>query len=295
MTVDPLSGIWQTPMEEFSKQYTAFTVGTLGFFQSKHMPFGLCNAPTTFQWLMMNCLGELNYLTCLVYLNDFVIYSSTHEEHIECLHAVLECLRLHLLKLKPLKCEFFKEKIEYLGHSVSSKGVAPSRDNLKAIAKYPEPTMYTAIKGFIRLTGHYRCFIEDFAKIVDPLHEYARGDTAKKKKEREVLSEAARDAFHKLEKAVMSAPVLAYPDPNKEYLLKTDASKLGLGAVLSQRQANGRYHPVAFSSRALHGVEVNYHSRKLKFLALKWPIYWVATSKSTQIITLSCNSSPHPT
>ena len=109
-------------------------------------------------------------------------------------------------------------------------------------------------------------------KIADPLHEYVRGDTAKKKKEQVVLSEAARSAFQKLKKAVMSAPVLAYPDPNKEYLLEIDASKLGLGAVLSQKQSNGRYHPVAFRSRPLHGVEVNYHSIKLKFLAMKWSI-----------------------
>ena len=107
---------------------------------------------------------------------------------------------------------------------------------------------------------------------MDPLHEYVRGDTAKKKKERVVLNEAARDAFHKLKKAVMSAPVLAYPDLNKEYLLETDASKLGLGAMLSQKQANGRYHPVAFGSRALHGAEVNYYSMKLEFLAMKWSI-----------------------
>ena len=132
--------------------------------------------------------------------------------------------------------------------------------------------MYTAIKGFIGLVGYYRCFIKDFTKIMDPLHEYARGDTAKKKKKRVVLNEAARDAFHKLKKAVMSTPVLAYSNPNKEYLLKTDASKLGLGAALSQKQADGRYHTVAFSSRALHGVEVNYHSTKLKFLAMKWSI-----------------------
>ena len=163
--------------------------------------------------------------------------------------------------------QIFQGKIEYLGHSVSSKGVWPSRDNLKAITKYPEPMMYTAIKGFFRLMGHYRCFIKDFAKIADPLHEYVRGYTAKKKKEC-----VARDAFHKLKKAVMSAPVLAYPDPNKEYLLKTNASKLGLGAVLSQKQFDGRYHPVAFSSRALHGAEVNYHSTKPEFLAMKWSI-----------------------
>ena len=138
------------------------------------------------------------------------------------------------------------------------------------MAKYPKPTMYTAIKGFIGLIGHYRHFIKDFAKITDPLQEYARGDTAKKKKERVVLNEVARSAFHKLKKAVMSAPVLAYPNPNKEYLLKMDASKLGLGAVLSKKQSNGRYHPVAFGSRALHGAEVNYHSTKLEFLAVKW-------------------------
>ena len=123
MTVDLLFGFWQTSMEESSKQYTAFTVGMLGFFQCECMPFGLCNAPATFQQLMTNCLGELNYLTCLVYLDDIVIYSSSQEEHIKHLWAVLKHFRLHGLKLKPLKCEFFKEKIEYLGHSVSSKGV----------------------------------------------------------------------------------------------------------------------------------------------------------------------------
>ena len=257
-------------MEDSSKQSTAFIVGTLGFFQCECMPFGLCNAPATFQWLMMNCLGELNYLICLVYLNYVVIYSSTQEEHVKHLHTVLECFKLHGLKLKPSKCEFFKENFEYLGHSVSLKGVWPSWDNLKAIAKYPEPMIYTAIKGFIRLVVHYRYFIKNFAKIMDPLHEYVRGDTAKKKKERVVLHETARDAFHKLKKAVMSAQVLAYPDPNKEYLLKIDALKLELGAVLSQKQADERYHPVAFSSRALHGVEVSYHSTKLEFLAMKW-------------------------
>ena len=253
-------------MEESSKQYTAFTVGMLGFFQCECMPFGLCNAPATFQRLMANGLGELNF--DLFSISQMMLSSTRAHKR----NAVLECFRLHGLKLKPSKCEFFKEKIEYLGHSVSSKGVWPSRDNFKAITKYPEPMTYTAIKGFIGLVGHYRCFVKDFAKIVDPLHEYAKGDTAKKKNERVVLKEAARDAFHKLKKAVMSAPVLAYPDTNKEYLLEIDASRLGLGAVLSQKQADGRYHPVAFSSRASHGAEANYHSTKLEFLAMKWSI-----------------------
>ena len=104
------------------------------------------------------------------------------------------------------------------------------------------------------------------------MHEYACGDTVKKKKESVILNEAARNAFYQLEKAVMSTPVLAYPDPNKEYLLETDASKLSLVAVLSQKQLDRRYHPMAFGSRALHGAEVNYHSTKLEFLAMKQSI-----------------------
>ena len=146
--------------------------------------------------------------------------------------------------------------------------------------------MYTAIKGFIRLVGHYRCFIKDFVKIADPLHEYARGDTAKKKKEWVVLNEVARNAFHQLKKAVMSAPVLVYPDPNKEYLLKMDALKLGLGAVLSQKQSDGMYYPVAFGSRALHGAKIKYHNTKLEFLAMKW-------SKLFQTYLLGCHFKVH--
>ena len=124
-------------------------------------------------------------------------------------------------------------------------------------------------KGFIGMVGHYWHFIKDFTKIADPLHKYANGDTAKKKKEQVVLNEATRKAFHQLKKAVMSVPILAYPDPNKEYLLETDALKLGLGAVLSQKQSDGKNHPVAFGSQALHGAKANYHSTKLEFLDIE--------------------------
>ena len=114
-----------------------------------------------------------------MYLDDVVINLSTQEGHIKWLQAVLEHFQLHGLKLKPSKYEFFQESIEYLGHSVLLKGVWPGRENLKAIAKYPKPMTYTAIKGFVGMVGHYRHFIKDFTKIADPLHEYACADTAK--------------------------------------------------------------------------------------------------------------------
>ena len=114
--------------------------------------------------------------------------------------------------------------------------------------EYSEPATYTSIHGFIGIVGHYWQFIKDFAKIAKPLHDKMRGDLHKKKKESLTLNKEAKEAFNELKKVVMTAPVWAYPDSNKEYLLKTDASKLGLGAVLSQKQSDGRYHPVAFGS-----------------------------------------------
>ena len=141
---------------------------------------------------------------------------------------------------------------------------------------------YTTIKGFVGMVGHYRWFIKDFIKIADPLHEYTRSDATKRKKEWVVLNEAARKAFHQLKRAVMSTLVLAYPNPNWGYLLEMNASKLGLGAMLPQKQSDGKYHPVAFGSRALHGVEANYHSTKLEFLAMKWSI------KHFQMYQLGC-------
>ena len=161
---------------------------------------------------------------------------------------MLEQFHLNGLILKPSKCSFFQQEIEYLGPHVSAQGIWPSCDNLRAILEYPELTTYTSIHGFIGIIRHYWLFIKDFARITEPLHNYTRGDLHKKKKESLTLNKEAKEAFKVLKKAVMTAPVLAYPDPNKEYLLKTYASKLGLGAVLSQKQLDGRYHPVAFGS-----------------------------------------------
>ena len=167
-TFDMNSGFWQVPMDEESKQCTAFTLGSMGLYECESMPFGLCNAPPTFQRLMQNYLGELNLTYCLIYLDDVIVFSDMPEEHLQRMHVVFDCLREHSLKLKLSKCEVFKSEINYLAHHVSQKGVLPSKKNLESLAQCPPPDTYTKVKSFMGLVGHYRYFIKGFAKIAAP-------------------------------------------------------------------------------------------------------------------------------
>ena len=151
-------------MDEDSKQYMAFTLGNLGFFKCERVPFGLCNAPATFQRLMQSCLGELNLTYCLIYLDDVIIYAK-NEEHLDRLRTIFERFRRNNLKLKPSKCNLFQKEITYLAHDVSTEGIKPSKAGLKAVAEFPEPTNYTQIRAFLGLVGHYHWFIKGFSKI----------------------------------------------------------------------------------------------------------------------------------
>ena len=272
LTFDMNSGFWQVPMDEESKQYTAFTLGSMGLYEGEGMPFGLCNAPPTFQRLMQNCLGKLNLTYCLIYLDDMIVFSKTPEEHLWRIHVVFNCLQEHGLKLKPSKCDVFKSEINYLAHHVSLKGVLPSKKNLESIAQCPPPDTYTKVKSFVGLVGHYRCFIKGFAKIAAPLYDLTSGDNKDKKSEHIDLFPEAREAFDRLKAACLQAPILVFPDFNKPFLLETDASRRGLGAVLSQKQADGQYHPIAYASRVMNETEQRYHSNKQEFLTLKWVV-----------------------
>ena len=271
-TIDMNSGFWQVPMDDESKQYTAFTLGSMGLYECESMPFGLCNAPPTFQRLMLNCLSELNLTYCLIYLDDVIIFSKTEEEHLEWMRVVFDQFREHGLKLKPSKCEVFKTEINYLAHHVSKRGVLPSKKNLEAIARCPPPDTYTKVKSFVGLIGHYRHFIKGFANIVAPLYDLTSGENKDKKSEHLDLPLKAREAFDRLKAACLQAPILAFPDFGKPFLLETDASGKGLGAVLSQKQSDGRYHPIAYASCIMTETEQRYHSNKQEFLALKWAV-----------------------
>ena len=159
-----------------------------------------------------------------------------------------------------------------MANQVSKEGVQPSNLNLKAIAECTPPQTYTEVHAFLGLVGHYRRFIKWFTWIAQPLNDHLTGEGASKKSEWVSLSEDALKAFEALKQACMTAPALAFADYTIPFLLETDASKDGLQAVLSQKQVDGQYHPVAYGSTALTSHEKNYHSTKLEFLALKWVV-----------------------
>ena len=197
-------------------------VGNLGFFECDCMPFGLCNAPVTFQWLMQSFLSKLNLIYCLIYLDDLIVFLQSTEEHLHQLHVVFDQLREYNLKLKPSKCSLFKEEINYLAHWVSKQGVQPSNANLKAIAECTLPWNYMEIRAFLGLIGHYRQYIKGFAWIAQLLNEHLAGEGASRKLQQVSFSEDALEVFHPLKQACMSSPVLAFANYTMDFLLKTD-------------------------------------------------------------------------
>ena len=271
-TMDLKSGFWQVKMAKDSQQYTTFTVGSMGVYEFLRMPYGLCNAPATFQRLRQNCLGELNLTYALIYLDDVIVFSRTEEEHLHCLRVVFASFLEHGLRLKPSKCHFLQDEITFLGHKISAEGMKPGMVNLKAIAEMALPRMYTEIWHFTSMTGFFRQFIKGYSKIARPLNDLLEGEASKLKAEEVELPPDALKAFEELKLRCMTAPVLVFTDFKKPFRLETDASKEGLRAILLQESDDGQYHPVAFASHELKGRESKYHSSKLEYLAIKWAV-----------------------
>ena len=271
-TMDLKSGFWQVKMAKDSQQYTAFTVGSMGVYEFLRMPYGLCNAPTTFQRLMQNCPGELNLTYALIYLDNMIVFSRTEEEHLHRLWVVFIHFLEHGLKLKPSKCHFLQDEITFLGHEISADRMKPGTANLKAIAEMAPPKTYTEIQRFTGMTGFFWQFMKGYSKIAKPLNDLLEGEASKLKSEELELTPEALKVFEELKMKCMTAPVLVVADFKKPFCLVTDASKEGLGAILLQESDDGQYHLVAFASRELKGGEPKYHSSKLEFLALKWAV-----------------------
>nr|XP_055035571.1 uncharacterized protein LOC129423357 [Misgurnus anguillicaudatus] len=278
-TLDLASGYNQVPVAETDRFKTAFCT-PFGLFEFNRMPFGLCNAPSTFQRLMERIFGDQSFQSLLLYLDDVIVFSATVEQHLQRLELVLERLRQQNLKIKLSKCHFFQPEVRYLGHVVSSTGVSTDPEKTSAVAKWVRPKNLQELRSFLGFASYYRRFVKNFSCIAGPLNTLVAEVIRGKKTKRPKIdlgtkwTESCENAFQTLKAALINAPVLAYADFSKSFILDIDASHQGLGAVLSQEEG-GKYRPVAFASRGLRPSErnmQNYSSMKLEFLALKWAV-----------------------
>lgn len=275
-TLDLASGYNQVPVTEADRPKTAFCT-PFGLFEWNRMPFGLCNAPSTFQRLMQRLFGDQQCQSLLLYLDDIVVFSSTVEQHLERLEVVLRRLQEQGLKAKLAKCAFFQREVRYLGHVVSDQGVSTDPSKVEVVANWQVPTTISELRSFLGFASYYRRFVEGFAKLAAPLHKLVAELASRKVRGTgqaviERWSEECRQNFEALKAKLTTAPVLAYADFSLPFILEVDASHGGLGAVLSQEQ-NGKVRPIAYASRGLRPTErnmANYSSMKLEFLALKW-------------------------
>lgn len=276
-TIDLASGYNQVPVAEQDKAKTAFCT-PFGLFEFNRMPFGLCNAPGTFQRLMQRMFGDQQGQSLLLYLDDIIVFSSSVQQHLQRLEVVLDRLQRESLKVKLEKCKFFQREVGYLGHVISREGVSTDPAKVEAVAKWQRPCNVSELRSFLGFASYYRRFVEGFAKLAGPLHQLVAkaAGTKSKKGSGQALGAAwtpqCEDSFEALKSRLVSAPVLAYADFSRPFILEIDASHSGLGAVLSQETDTG-VRPVAYASRGLRPTErnmSNYSSMKLELLALKW-------------------------
>ena len=277
--LDLASGYHQVAMDENDIEKTAF-VTPFGLFEYTRMPFGLCNSPATFQRLMQRCLGDQALESLLVYLDDIIIFASTFDEHLQRLETVFSRLHHYGLKIKAQKCNFFKGEVKYLGHLVvAEQGVKPDPDKVAAVKDWPEPTSVTELRAFLGFTGYFRKFMRDYSTIAAPLLIHLRGTSTKDKnsggRRKIVLDEVGRTAFQIFKTSLIQAPILAFADFRLPFIVETDASSQGLGAILSQQQDDGSRKVIAYASRSLRPAErndKNYSSFKLELLAVRWAV-----------------------
>lgn len=260
--LDLVRGYWQLGVNKVDREKTAFSTPE-GHFQFKRMPFGLTNAPATFQRAMNTILNGLTWTDCLVYLDDIVIFARDFQEHNRRLEAVLERLETAGVKLNAKKCELLKTETLILGHVVSQKGIATDPEKVKALKEFPEPHDLTTLRSFLGCAGYYRQFIPNFADIAPPLYGLERKGANFK------WTTECQAAFDTLKRRLTSSPILAYPNFDRPFILDTDASDTGLGAVLSQVQ-NGKERVIAYAAKALSKSQRNYSTTRKELLALIW-------------------------
>ena len=264
-TLDLANGYWQVPLAEESRPITAFTVPGRGLYQFRVMPFGLHSAPATFQRLLDSIIGPSLEPRAFAYLDDIIVLGRTFEEHLENLREVLRRLQQAGLRLNEEKCRFCQTELQYLGHVVSDQGVKTDPEKVEAIRNTPPPQNLRELRRFLGMVSWYRRYIPQFSETAAPLHQLLQ------KRTRWTWTEEAQAAFETLRHQLATAPVLTCPDFDQPFVLQTDASQGGLGAVLTQDH-DGKERVVAYASRTLNAAERNYSVTEKECLAVVWGI-----------------------
>ena len=277
-SLDLCSGFYQIAMDEKSRQKTAFATQS-GLYEFNVLPFGLTNAPATFVRLMEAVLRGLNWKRCLVYIDDILIFGKTFHETLHNLELVLDRLRSANLVLKPSKCHMFKESIPFLGHVISRDGVTCDPNKISAVKSWPTPTNPKELTSFLGLTGYYRRFIFNYAKIISPLQALTH------KKSKWIWTHECQTAFNSLKDKMISKPILSFPSTTDEFILDCDASNSAIGAVLSQIQ-NGKEKVIAYHSYSLSNSERSYCTTKRELLAVVHSIRKLRYYLSSQPFTV---------
>lgn len=262
--IDMVMGYHQIELNPGDMDKTAFSTKQ-GHWAYKRMPFGLKTAPATFQAMMNSVLSGLTGSRCFVFLDDVVIYATSLAEHDVKLREVFSRFRKHNLKLQPDKCEFLRKEVNYLGHVITEEGCRPDPSKVEVIENFPRPENEKQLKSFLGMIGYYRRFIPRFSKTAAPMHALLKKDIKFE------WTPDQENAFQSLKAKLTSRPILQYPDFNKEFILTTDASNQGLGAVLSQGEI-GKDLPIAYASRNLNKAEKNYTTSEKELLAIVWGV-----------------------
>jgi len=265
-TLDLCSGYYQVGLDEDARRKTAFGTRT-GQYEFTRMPFGLCNAPATFQKMMSTILRKENWEMCLIYLDDVLIFGKSFEEHLERLRCVFKRLKDAGLKLSPGKCRLFQKEVVYLGHKISQHGVQADSEKTKKIENWPKPDSVDKLKSFLGFCGYYRNHIKNFSYIAEPLEKLTIGSKSKSTKLN--WTPEAESAFSHLKNLLTSPPILGFPNSYDKFVLDTDASNKSIGAVLSQQQ-NGKEIVVSYGSRSLSNSEKNYCTTRKELLAVHY-------------------------
>ena len=276
--VDLTRAYYQGYISPESRHKTAF-VTPWGFYQWVRIPFGLQNAPANFQRYMENVISDLRGKCALPYLDDVVIHSKSFTEHVKHIAQVLQRLQKHGLKLKASKCNLFQREVKFLGRIVGRDGYRMDDKNIRAVKALIDvkPKDVSEVRQLLGLLGYHRRHIQDFSRIAKPITDLLVKSEKNKnvknpKKTNVIWSTLCQEALKTLINMITSAPILAYADFSREFILHTDASTKGLGAILYQKGENSELKVIGYASRTLRKAEANYHPTKLEFLALKWSV-----------------------